>query len=173
MCIRDSLTGVALVGGCGDNTLTWQEEVSLLDGRVITVTQKNRVEEGIPREFRLLINIPEVSDQEIIWNENLNPIVLNIYQRKLYVVGIPATKREFLQYGSPKHPYLGYRYDAGRWQPIPFNDIPEAIYDTNLYFDNMALYRKKHVSVADKAEMMRNEKYMPYSKRIDPNHVSG
>lgn len=167
------LASVPLVGGCGDQILTWQEEVKLLDGRVITVTQKNRVEERMPREFWLTFKLPEFGDQEIVWHENLEPMVLNVHQNKLYIVGIPVTTREFRQYGRPKPPYLGYRYEAGRWQPIPFNEIPEAIYDTNLYFDNMALYRKKHVSLADKAEMMRDKAYMPYSKRIDPKHISG
>jgi len=91
---------------------------------------------------------------------------------KIYIVGIPATTREFRQYGRPKPPYLGYRYESGRWQLLSFNEIPEAIYDTNLFFDNMALFRKKHVSLIDKAEMIRDDRYMSYSKRIDPNHVS-
>lgn len=154
------------------NTLTWQEEVKLLDGRVITVTQKNRIEDRTPREFWLTFKLPEFGSQEIVWHENLMPMVLNIYQHKLYVVGIPATKREFLQYGRPKPPYLGYRYEAGRWQLLSFSEIPEAIYVVNLYFDNMALYRKKHVSLADKAEMMKDDRYMPSVKRIDPNDVS-
>jgi len=154
------------------NTLTWQEEVKLLDGRVITVTQKNRVEDRMPREFWLTFKLPEFGNQEIVWHENLMPMVLNIYQQKLYVVGIPATTREFRQYGRLKPSYLGYRYEAGRWQRIDFNEIPEAIYDANLYFENMALDRKKHVSLSDKEEMMKDERYMSYSKRIDPNHVS-
>jgi hypothetical protein len=159
--------------GCGDNTITWQEEVKLLDGRVIAVTQKNRIEEGIPREFWLAFELPEISPKEITWHENLMPIVLNIYQDKLYVVGIPFTKREFRQYGEPKPPYLGYRYEGGHWQLLAFNQIPEAIYDSNLYFDNMALARKKYVSLHDKAEMTGDERYRPYTKRIDPKHVSG
>jgi hypothetical protein len=167
------LASVPLLGGCGDNIITWQEDVKLLDGRVITVAQKNRVEEGIPRECWLSIKLAEFGNREIVWHENLSPIVLNVYQNKLYVVGIPSTTREFRQYGNPKPPYIGYRYETGQWQRIPFKEIPEAIYDTNLYFDNMALYRKKHVSLSDKAEMIKNEKYMPYDKRIDPNHVSG
>jgi hypothetical protein len=167
------MLGVQTLGGCGNNTITWQEDVKLLDGRVITVTQKNRVEEGIPREFWLEFKLPGSTAQEITWHENLMPIVLNMYQNKLYIVGIPFTKREFRQYGNPRPPYLGYRYEEGRWQPIPFKQIPEAIYDVNLYFDNMALEKKQHVSLHDKAEMMKDERYRPYTKRIDPNHVSG
>ena len=162
-----------ILGGCGNNVIIWQEEVKLLDGRVITVTQQNRVEGRTPREFWLTFKLPEFGGKEIVWNTNLMPVIMNIYQNKLYIVGIPFTTREFRQYGSPKPPYLGYRYEAGRWQLISFNEIPVAIYDTNLYFDNMAIDQKKHVSLADKEEMMKDETYKSFSKRIDPKHVSG
>ncbi len=163
---------VPMLGGCSGNTLTWTEEVKLLDGRVITVMQKNRIEEDVSREFWLTFQLPEFGNQEIIWHENLLPIVLNIYQNKLYAVGIPFTTREFRQYGRPNPAYLGYHYEAGQWRRIPFNEIPEAIYDVNLFFDNMALYRKKRVSLADKEEMMKDESYRLPSKRIDPNYTS-
>lgn len=166
------LAAVPLVGGCSDNTITWTEDVKLLDGRVITVTQKNRVEEDVSREFWLIFKLAEFDDKEIVWHESLMPLVLNVYQGSLYVISNPFTEREFRQYGKPNPPYLGYRYEAGQWQRIPFNEIPEAIYDTNMYFDNMAVYRLKHVSLAHKAEMIRDERYGSYLKRIDPKHVS-
>ena len=169
--------GLALILGaslaaCSADTIKWEEEVKLLDGRVITVTQKNRVEEDVSREYWLTFQLPEFSNQEIVWHENLRPIILNIYQNKLYVVGRPGTVIEYNQYGRQEPMYIGYRYEAGKWQLIPFNEIPEAIYDTNLYFDNMAIERKKHVSLSDKAEMVRDDRYMPHSKRIDPNYIS-
>ena len=163
----------ASLAACSADTIKWEEEVKLLDGRVITVTQKNRVEEDVSREFWLTFKIPEFSNKEIVWHENLMPMVLNVYQKKLYVIGHPHTTREFRQYGRPAPPYLCYLYEAGRWQLISFNKIPVEIYDFNLYFDNMAIFRKKHVSLSDKAEMMKNYKYMPDSKRINPNHISG
>lgn len=166
------LATVPMIGGCSDNTITWTEEVKLLDGRVITVTQKSRVEEDVSREFWLIFKLAEFGDKEIVWHENLMAMVMNVYQNKIYVVGIPATEREFRQYGNPNPSYLGYRYEAGQWQRIPFSEIPKAIYDTNMFFDNMAVYRKKHVSLTDKEEMMKDERYTSYSKRIDPKHVS-
>jgi hypothetical protein len=169
--------GLALIMGvsltaCGADTIKWKEEVKLLDGRVITVTQKNRVEEDVSREFWLTFILPEFSNQEITWHESLRPIIVNIYQNKLYLVGIPGTIIEYNQYGRQEPKYIGYRYETGKWQRIPFNEIPEAIYDTNLYFDNMAVYRKKHVSLNDKAEMVTDDRYMPHSKRVDPNYKS-
>jgi len=77
------LASVPLIGGCGDNTITWQEEVKLLDGRVITVAQKNRVEDGMPREFWLTFKLPEFGNQEIEWHENL--LISQKYRRHLDV----------------------------------------------------------------------------------------
>lgn len=166
------LASMPLVGGCGDNTLTWQEEVKLLDGRVITVMQKRRIEERIEREAWLTFKLPEFSDKEIVWHENLRPIVLNIYQKKLYVVGIPGTIIEYNQYGRLEPMYIGYRYDNGQWIRIPFSEIPIEIYDINMYPENMALHRLKHVSIADKVEIFKDDRWMPSQRRIDPNYRS-
>ena len=165
------LASVPLVGGCGDNILTWQEEVKLLDGRVIMVTQKRRIEEKMPREAWLTFKLPEFGDKEIMWHENLSTQVLNIYQGKLYVVSNFPSQLEFRKYGEPKPPYIGFRYDNGQWTRIPFNEIPEAIYDTNMYFENMAVHRLKHVSLNDKAKMLKDKGYKQHYKRVDPNDV--
>ena len=163
------LASVPLVGGCGDNILTWQEEVKLLDGRVIMVTQKRRIDrDNMDREAWLTFKLPEFGDKEIVWHESLGTQVLNVYQDKVYVVGKADTIAAYNQYGLPKPSYVGFRYDNGQWARIPFNEIPEAIYDTNMYFENMAVHRLKHVSLADKAKMLKDTGYMPNYKRIDP-----
>src|ERR1039457_4229705 len=121
--------GLMNLTACSNN-LTWQEEVKLLDGRVIQVTQKRRYEGAyngqnvgnIPRESWVTRKLPEFGDQEIVWHENLDTQVLNIYEGKLYIVGFPHTEREFRQYGSPTPSYVGHRYDNGRWVRIPFNE---------------------------------------------------
>lgn len=172
MTLGFMLASVPMLGGCGDNTLTWQEEVKLLDGRVITVTQRNRVEEGMPREFWLTIKLPEFSSQEIVWHENLRPTVLNIYKNKLYVVGQPGTIIEYNQYGRLEPMYIGYRYDNAQWVRIPFNEIPGEIYDVNMYPENMAVARLKHVSLEDKIEIFKDNRWMPSQRRIDPNYRS-
>ncbi|MFY9259922.1 MAG: hypothetical protein WAO71_05360 [Gallionella sp.] len=160
-----------LVGGCGDNTITWTEEVKLLDGRVITVTQKRRIEGQMPREAWLTFKLPEFGDKEIVWHENLGTQVLNVYQGKLYVISDFPSIVEFRQYGSPFPAYVAFRYDNGQWLRILFNEIPKAIYDSNMYFDNMALYRLKHVSLEHKAGMMKKDTYMPPTKHLDPTYL--
>ena len=162
------LASVPLVGSCG-NTGSWQEEVKLTDGRVITVTQKRRYEGRVPREHWMTFKLPEFGNQEITWHENLSPHVLNVYQGKLYVVGIPFTEQEFRLYGNPKPSYLGYRYKAGQWQRIPFTEIPVAIYDTNLLIANEPPNGAKLVYFANKAEEMKDDTLDNALKRVEQN----
>ncbi len=170
--------GVSFIGGCS-NTSSWQEEVKLLDGRVITITQKRRYENAynghnvgnLPREFWLTFKLPEFSDQEITWHENLLPQVLNVHQGKLYAVGNADTEKSFRQYGNPNPSYLGYRYELGQWRRIPFNEIPEVIYDTNLLIANEPPNDATFVSFAFKAEEMKEDSLGGHYKRINPKHV--
>ncbi|MHB8149559.1 MAG: hypothetical protein ACYDIB_05315 [Desulfobulbia bacterium] len=153
------------------NTLTWQEEVKLLDGRVITVTQKRRYEGKVPRESWLTFKLPEFGNKEITWHENLSPHVFNVHKGKIYVVGMPFTEREFRQYGRPKPSYLGYRYEAGKRQLIPFKEIPEEIYDTNLLIANDSPNGVKAVSFAIKAEELKDETLPNTEKIMDANYL--
>lgn len=167
------LASVPFVGGCG-NTGSWQEEVKLTDGRVIIVTQKRRYENvytgqnfgDLPREFWLTFKLPEFGDQEITWHENLKPQVLNIHQGKLYVVGIPFTEREFREYGRPFPEYVPYLYDAGQWNRIPFNEIPVAIYETNLLIANGPPNGATFVTFAMKADELKDETLGDGNKRL-------
>jgi len=171
MTLCSVLAAVPLIVGCSDNNIiTWTEEVKLLDGREITVMQKRRIEGRMSREAWLTFKLPEYGNKEIVWHENLGTQVLNVYKGKLFVVGRMPSIVEFRQYGKPNPSYVGFRYDNEQWQRIPFNEIPEAIYDSNMYFDNMALYRLKHVSLEHKAEMMSDETYMPPIKRLTPKY---
>lgn len=169
MTLGFMLASVPMLGGCGDNTLTWQEEVKLLDGRVITVKQKWLYDrDRMPRDFTLTFKLPEFSDKEIVWHENLMPQVLNVHQGKLYVVGIPFGEAEFRRYGKPFPEYVPYRYEAGQWQRIPFNEIPVAIYDTNMTINSEPENGATHISLSDKEREMNDDRIRDYFKRITP-----
>jgi hypothetical protein len=115
--------------------VTWKEEVKLNDGRVIVVEQKKRPDGGIAREAWLTINLPEFSTQPIVWHENLSPLIVNIDGGKLYVVGYPPTIIEENKYGKPSPDYVAFVWDHGAWNRIPFDDIPQQIYTTNMLID--------------------------------------
>jgi len=50
------------------------------------------------------------------------------------------------------------------------SDIPVAIYDTNMYPGHMLLDRRKHVSVADKVEIFKEDRWDTDQRRIDPSY---
>ena len=156
------------------NTFSWDEEVKLLDGRIITVQQKRRFDDSrMPREAWLSFKLPEFGDKEILWHEALHTMVLNVYQGKLYIVGIPVTEVEYKQYGRPEPFYIGFRYDNGLWKRIPFKEIPEAIYDANMWFENMVNYKIKHLSIDEKdIRLLWDKGYMIHQRRIDPKYIS-
>ena len=153
------------------NTFSWDEEVKLLDGRIITVQQKRRFDDSrMPREAWLSFKLPEFGDKEILWHEALESMVLNIYEQKLYIVGFTTTDIAFGHFNNPKLLYVGFRYDNAQWVRIPFNEIPEAIYEANLWSENMVNYKLKFVSIEDKNSKLIDDGGYPHElKRIDPN----
>lgn len=173
------LGGLTVLTSCAD-TITWQEEVKLNDGRVIVVTQKRRCESAytgqnfakcISREAWLTIKLPEFGDKDIVWNEKLKPMTLNLHAGKLYVIGRFPTGREFYLYNKPQPPYIGFRWDGFAWQRIAFVEIPEAIYDGNMVIDlppegtSLLTIEKKN-----SRELNGDLGYPKYVKRIDPTN---
>lgn len=164
---------------CASEFVTWQEEVKLNDGRVIVVTQKKRCEGAytggnyakcIAREAWLTIRLPEFSKEEIVWHENLDALVLNVYGGKLFVIGWPHTGREFSQYGKPQPPYIGFVFERGQWKRIPFTEIPEAVYDTNMLIEGIPPAGTEFLTIEKKESKDVNGKltYPPYFRRVDP-----
>lgn len=181
---------VLLVMGCAspyssrsDVFRTWDEEVKLNDGRVIVVNQKVRCDgqavshpekSCVMREVWLTFRLPEFSSQEIVWNEHLQPLVLNVDRGQLYVVGMPPTSREFDIYGKPRPPYIGFRFEVDGWYRMPFEEIPRAIYDTNLVIGLAPADAKPVLTVERKEskELNGGPTRGKVFKRIDSNYKS-
>lgn len=184
------LMGVLLITGCmsvfakEDKLREWQEEVKLNDGQVIVVTQKKRCEGAytggnyapcIAREAWLAINLPKFSDKPMIWHENLYPLVVNTYQNKFYIVGAFPTQREFKLYGEPQPPYIGFVWKDKNWQRLPFEAIPQAIYDVNMLMEGIPPEGIKYLSIGKKEskEINGNSSYRKSQRRLNPSHKWG
>lgn len=181
------LISVFLIVACtsimakGGKFREWQEEVQLNDGRVIVVTQKKRCEAAytggnyapcIAREAWLTINLPEFSNQPIVWHEKLKASVLNIHDSHLFIVARFPTQREFKLYGGPQPPYIGFRWEIDSWHQIPFSEIPIEIYDTNMLIEGIPPTGIKYLSLEKKnsIEINGDHTYPKYIKKIDPTH---
>ena len=181
--MKSSGDAPSLFAGCS-KTVVWDEEVRLLDGRVIVATQKRRCEGGdyqapskascTARESWLNLRLPEFSDSEIVWHESLKPMVLNVHGGQLYLVGRAPTTLEFRAYGATNPPYFGFRWVKGSWMRIPFNEIPDAIYGANMLIENIPSKPTRFLRLAEKDSPAENGNlaYPPYLRRIDPRHTT-
>jgi len=174
---------ILLITGCASASpkrgefREWQEEVKLNDGRVIVVKQKWRCDYigknprgdycGTMREAWIKLNLPEFSNHEIEWHEELHPLVLNITNGNLYIVGI-ADGGQYLIYGKPQPPYVGFRWDVDGWHQIPFNDIPEEIYMTNMATGFPPPESPKLFRLAAKDKSISNPRLSKLYRSINP-----
>jgi hypothetical protein len=177
------MIAVTQITACS-KTVEWKEEVKLNDGRVIVVTQKKRCEGGdytaktgatcIARESWLTLSLPEFSQKEIVWHEGLKPMVLNVHEGRLYVVGRAPTTLEFRAYGATNPPYFGFVWDKQTWKRIAFTDIPEAIYDANMLIESIPQDRTDRLTLLQKNSEAENGNpvYPSPLRRIDPKYVS-
>lgn len=168
------------VAGCAQ-TVEWREDVRFLDGQVVTVTQKRRCEGGdvnaktdatcLARDAWVTMRLPELSGSEIVWHESLNPMVINVFEGALYIVGTPPTSVEFRKYGAVNPPYYGFVWKGGEWTRIPFSIIPTALYQGNMLIESIPKTRTDHVTL----ELKKSETgccYRSQQRRIDPARVS-
>lgn len=163
--------------GCA-NTLSWQEEVKLLDGRIIVVNQQRRYEQayngdnygGVPRESWLSLKLPETNNQETTWHEKLNPSNLNVVNGKLYIVGMPPTAREFYLYNKPRPPYIGYVFENNTWRRVEFNEIPVEMYDMNLSIGSEKYIQSGRITLAIQAKILKRPTIPKVFKRINPTY---
>jgi hypothetical protein len=178
------IMGTAMTISACSKTVQWDEEVKLNDGRIIAVTQKKRCEGGdftaktgatcIAREAWLTIKLPEFSGKEMVWHENLDPMVVNIHQGRLYVVGYPPHTLEFRTYGATNPPYFGFVWDGETWKRISFPEIPLEIYDTNMLINSIPSTKTALMTLLVKNSDQENgtmTKPAPLH-RIDPKHTT-
>ncbi len=138
------LLGIFMTLTACSGTGSWDEQIQLTDGRIITIEQWRRYEQSydgdkvakLQREARIRFNVPELGKDAVEWKERLMPIVLNVHAGKWYIVGFPPTGAEFDYYKWPRHTYVPFRYDNGKWQRIPFKELPKEIYQSNLWLGN-------------------------------------
>lgn len=178
---RPLLCSVAVVhiSACS-STVQWDEEVLLNDGRKIVVTQVRRCEGGnahaktgascVMREAWATFRLPEFSNQEIVWHESLNPMILNTSKGRLYIVGFPPHTLEFRAYGAKNPPYVGFLWDGGAFKRIAFTDIPIEIYATNMLIESVPEKRREFLTLQAKNAPDENgaETKPAYLHYVDP-----
>ena len=105
---------------------SWDEEVLLSDGRMITVHRAHKFNtERRLIETSLSLDLPEIKGAQT-WREFLYPAIVDVYEGKLYVVG-HVTYKSAWQYKDPKYGYVAFTYSALGWQRVPFISVPAPV----------------------------------------------
>jgi hypothetical protein len=148
----------------------WKEEVKLADGRIIVVEQKRRFDGRVARESWLDLSLPESGGKTVEWHESLLPLVLNVSAGKLYLVARPPSSVEQARYGNPRRGYVAFQWADGKWKTIPFEDVPTAIYDSNMLIWPVPSNESRTLTLAEKngTDYNGNAKLPPELKRLLP-----
>jgi hypothetical protein len=106
---------------------SWDEEVRLSDGRVITIHQKREYYENYgTNQSWVTIDLPELGGKRV-WHSYLMPMRVDVSQGQIYVFGRPRGPRQVSHYRYPKHHLVAFVYRSGEFQRIPFLSVPELL----------------------------------------------
>jgi hypothetical protein len=113
---------------------SWDEEVRLSDGRIITIHQKRDYYENYgTNQSWVTIDLPELGGKRV-WHSYLIPMRVDVDQGKVYVFGRPRGPRQVSHYRYPKHHLVAFVYRSGEFQRIPFLSVPEPLRaEENIY----------------------------------------
>ena len=136
------LVGIALLSSClGKPTYRWNEEVQLHDGRVIVIERSVRtgevpVEIGQPPgESDYTLTFKTRDGKSVVWEagKSLRPMTLDFSGEIPYVVATGITLTDYQANGCPKPPYFIFRFEAGGWVRIAYEQLPSSVRRANLY----------------------------------------
>lgn len=105
---------------------SWDEDVPLSDGRVLRIHRAQEFNtDGSLIETELSFNLPETGPARI-WREALHPVIVDLHDGKVYVVG-HVTYKSAWKYKDPKYGYVAFTLSPGGWQRVPFISLPEVV----------------------------------------------
>lgn len=106
---------------------SWNEKVTLHDGRVIDVFERRDVIDGYgTRTTWLTLDLPELGGKQT-WEESLRPVIIGVEAGKVYIVGSPRGPRQFSKYKFPKYAYVAFLWDGSKFKRIPFLEVPSHL----------------------------------------------
>ena len=164
--------------------LSWDEEVRLHDGRVAVVGRSIQYErldrwsryDGTSPRRETLRFVPEGESQprEVSF-PNLQLLVFDFYAGVHYLVLTGTTGRSGMAdrspfpVGEPPGDYRVLRWTGDRFVQMPLKDLPAAIVDANLLWNDAAsvvsLHAGQRLSLPDKRQMNRETLGLPRTGR--------
>jgi hypothetical protein len=167
-----------LLSACSKSD-TWEEDVELVKGKVISITRTQYYERyselGAPGDgwrpvkSRIEFVQDKASPETIVWEEELDPLVLELINDHLVLVAKASYCDQYHRYGRPIPPYVIYRFANGRWDRSGFADLPAKL-QANLLIDAKSKSSRRRVTI-DFKKQMNDELGIPkFLKQIDPSY---
>jgi hypothetical protein len=104
---------------------SWDEEVRLSDGRIITIHQKREVYDNYgTNQSWVTIDLPELGGKQV-WHSYLMPQRVDVVNGKVYLFGIPRGANQLEYYRFPKNYMVAFRWDGKEFARIPFLQVPD------------------------------------------------
>ena len=125
---------IAIVLVCGSAWLyfdyrfpSWNEEVMLSDGRLLSVHRRHEYIEGYGvRRTWLTFSLPEMGGRQT-WTEWMYPAIVDVNDGKVYVVGYAPGFKQFSSYLNPRYLLVAYVWNGTSFARIPLLSVPEKI----------------------------------------------
>ena len=154
------------------NSVDWTEDALLHDGRVIKVEFQatNTIDVSMPwpgyvnfqkssfNKYQLEFKHPD-TNKRIVWKgvRYFNPMLLDIVDGTPYLVVFGRPTKDTTEiYGCPELPYTYLRYTAYKWKPIPVEQAPASLVNSNLSTSGVWTgYEGRHFDVSDVARFVR------------------
>jgi hypothetical protein len=134
--------GMSLLSSClGKSTYRWKEEVQLHDSRVIVIERSVRtgevpVEIGQPpAESDYTLTFKTSDGKSVTWEagRSFRPMILDFLGEIPYVVATGITLADYQANSCPKPPYFIFKFEAGSWVRIAYEQLPSSVRRANLY----------------------------------------
>lgn len=106
---------------------SWDEEVLLSDGRVITIHQKHEFFNGYgTNQSWVTIDLPELGGKRV-WHSYLIPMRVDVHEGNMYVFGRPRGPRQVQFYQYPKNNIVAFKWVRSEFIRIPYISVPEIL----------------------------------------------
>ncbi|MFC3148798.1 hypothetical protein [Piscinibacterium candidicorallinum] len=144
---------------------SWEEEVRLSDGRVITIKQKHDyIKNYGTRQSWVTFSLPEMGGKQT-WRSYLIPMVIDVADGKVYAIGAPRGPSNYNIYDSPRYFLVAFEWNNG-FQRIPFLSVPPALRETANVLRCLPPLSHRPVTIADKAKQWCDPVFSDLDARV-------
>src|SRR3954470_15132014 len=162
-------------GDSKTRSISFEEEVRLTNGRVITVNRtviQRKICEGISCSWGRLrerVLFRDESGKQIVWEEQLTAFLVDKGPQGWMMVGRAGYASEQQMYNAQRNPYVVFVLEGNDWERVEFTNALIGR-DTNMLIQvNQQSGESTKVTLESKRER-NSDRYLPESvKRIAPD----